>query len=175
MRLNTSYKIIHGFLTYMLEDEPQSFKEAISTPDAPFWKEAVNSEIESILQNHTWELVDLPLGFKPPGYKWIFKRKFKVDGFIDKYKARLVVKGYKQKEGMNNFDTYLPVTRMRTIWMLMAIAILHNLKIHQMDVKAAFLISELHKEIYMELPEGFIVPGQEKKVCKLVKSLYGLK
>ena len=175
MRLNTSYKIIHGFLTYMLEDEPQSFKEAISTPDAPFWKEVVNSEIESILQNHTWELVDLPLGFKPPGYKWIFKRKFKVDGFIDKYKARLVVKGYKQKEGMNNFDTYSPVTRMRTIWMLMAIAILHDLKIHQMDVKAAFLISELNKEIYMELPEGFIVLGQEKKVCKLVKSLYGLK
>ena len=85
------------FLTYMLEDEPQSFEEAISTPKAPFWKEAVNSEIESILQNHTWELVDLPPGCKPLGYKWIFKRKLKADGSIDKYKARLVVKCYKQK------------------------------------------------------------------------------
>ena len=89
----------------MLEDEPQSFKEAISTPKAPFWKEVVNSEIESILQNHTWELVDLPLGCKPLGYKWIFKRKLKADGSIDKYKARLVVKGYKQKEGVDYFDT----------------------------------------------------------------------
>ena len=91
-------------------------------------------------------------------------RSLKVDRSIDKYKARLVVKGYKQKEGMNNFDTYSPVIRIRTIQMLMAIAALHNLKIHQMDVKTAFLIGELNKEIYMEQPEGFIVPGQEKKV-----------
>uniref|UniRef100_A0A2N9ELT5 Reverse transcriptase Ty1/copia-type domain-containing protein n=1 Tax=Fagus sylvatica TaxID=28930 RepID=A0A2N9ELT5_FAGSY len=134
------------FLTFMLEDEPQSFKEAMSMPEAPLWKEAVNSEIESILQNHTWELVDLPPGCKPLGYKWIFKRKMKADGSIDKYKARLVVKGYKQKE-----------------------------EIHQMDVKTAFLNGELDEEIYMEQPEGFIVPGKEKKVCRLVKSLYGLK
>ena len=103
------------FLTYMLEDEPQSFKEAISTPKAPFWKEAVNSEIESILQNHTWELVDLPRGCKPLGYKWIFKRKLKADGSIDKYKARPVVKGYKQKEGVDYFDTYSHVTRITSI------------------------------------------------------------
>ena len=100
-RAKTSKSFGSEFLTYMLEDEPQSFKEAISTPKAPFWKEAVNSEIESILQNHTWELVDLPLGCKPLGYKWIFKRKLKADGSIDKYKARLVVKGYKQKECMD--------------------------------------------------------------------------
>jgi hypothetical protein len=66
----------------MLEDEPQSFKEAISMPEAPLWKRAVNSEIESILQNHTWELVDLPPGCKPLGYKWIFKRKMKADGLL---------------------------------------------------------------------------------------------
>ena len=100
-RAKTSKQFGLDFLTYMLEDEPQSFKEAISTPKAPFWKEAVNSEIESILQNHTWKLLDLPLGCKPLGYKWIFKRKLKVDGSIDKYKARLVVKGYKQKECMD--------------------------------------------------------------------------
>ena len=114
-RAKTSKSFGSEFLTYMLEDEPQSFKEAISTPKAPFWKEAVNSEIESILQNHTWELVDLPLGCKPLGYKWIFKRKLKADGSIDKYKARLVVKGYKQKEGVDYFDTYSPVTRITSI------------------------------------------------------------
>ena len=138
MRLNPSYKIIHGFLTYMLEDEPQSFKEANSTPEVPFWKEAVNSEIESILQNHTWELVDFSPSCKPLGYKWIFKRKLKAYGSIDKYKARLVVKGYKQKEGVDYFDTYSPVTRITSIRMLIAIATLHNLEIHQMDVKSAF-------------------------------------
>ena len=99
----------------MLEDEPQSFKEAISTLGVPFQKEVVNSEIESILQNHTWELVDLPPGCKALGYKWIFKRKLKVDGSIDKYKARLVVKGYKQKEGVDYFGTYSPVTRITSI------------------------------------------------------------
>uniref|UniRef100_A0A2N9FGP9 Integrase catalytic domain-containing protein n=1 Tax=Fagus sylvatica TaxID=28930 RepID=A0A2N9FGP9_FAGSY len=174
-RTKTSKTFGPDFLTFMLEDEPQSFKEAMSMPEAPLWKEAVNSEIESILQNHTWELVDLPPGCKPLGYKWIFKRKMKADGSIDKYKARLVVKGYKQKEGVDYFDTYSPVTRITSIRMLIAIAALYNLEIHQMDVKTAFLNGELDEEIYMEQPEGFIVPGKEKKVCRLVKSLYGLK
>ena len=122
------------FLTYLLEDEPQSFKEAMSSPEAPYWKEAINDEVESILQNHTWELVDLPPGSKPLGYKWIFKKKMKAGGSIDKYKARLVIKGYKQKEGLDYFDTYSPVTRISSIRMLIAIAAIHNLEIHQMDV-----------------------------------------
>ena len=119
--------------------------------------------------------MDLPLGSKPLGYKWIFKKKMKADGSIDKYKARLVIKGYKQKEGLDYFDTYSPVTRISSIRMLIAITAIHNLEIHQMDVKTAFLNGDLNEEIYMEQPEGFLFPGQEKKVCRLVKSLYGLK
>ena len=99
----------------------------------------------------------------------------KTDGSIDKYKARLVAKGYKQKEGLDYFDTYSPVTRITSICMLIAITALHNLEIHQMDVKIAFLNGDLNEEIYMDQPEGFISLGQEKKVCRLVKSLYGLK
>ena len=99
----------------MLENEPQTFKEAMKSSEAQYWKEAVNSEVESILNNHTWELVDLPPGNKPLGYKWIFKRKLKDDGTIDKYKARLVVKGFRQKEGLDYFDTYSPVTRITSI------------------------------------------------------------
>ena len=163
------------FLTYLLESEPQSFKEAVTSPAGALWKEAINSEFESILQNHTWELVDLPPGCKSLGYKWIFKRKMKADGSIDKYKARLVIKGYRQREGLDYFDTYSPVTRINFIQMIIAVAALCNLEIHQMDVKTAFLNGDLDEEIYMEQPEGFIAPGQEKKVCKLVKSLYGLK
>ena len=99
----------------------------------------------------------------------------KVDGSIDKNKAILVIKGYKQKEGLDYFDTYSPVTRITSIRMILAIAALQNLEVHQMDVKTAFLNGVLDEEIYMEKPEGFSAPGQEKKVCRLVKSLYGLK
>ena len=117
----------------------------------------------------------IPPGSKPIGCKWIFKRKLKADGSVDKYKARLVAKGYRQKEGLDYFDTYSPVSRITSIKTLIAIASLNNMEIHQMDVKTAFLNGELDEEIYMEQPEGFVVQGQENKVCKLVKSLYGLK
>ncbi|KAK4380871.1 Retrovirus-related Pol polyprotein from transposon TNT 1-94 [Sesamum angolense] len=150
------------FLTYLLENELRTINEALSSPEAPFWKEAINSEIESIMQNHTWELVDLPSGSKPLGCKWILKRKYKADGSIDKYKARLVAKGFKQKEGLDFFDTYSLVTRITSIRVLIAVAALYDLEIHQMDVKTAFLNGELDEEIYMEQPEGFVVPGQEK-------------
>ena len=93
------------FLTYMLEVEPQTYKEAISSTKGSLWKKAIKSEIDSIMQNHTWELVDLPPGNKLLGSKWIFKQKMKADGTIDKYKARLVIKGYKQREGLDYFDT----------------------------------------------------------------------
>ena len=99
----------------------------------------------------------------------------KPDGSIDRYKASLMAKGFRQKEGLDFFDTYSPVSRITFIRMLIAIAALYNMEIHQMDVKTAFLNGELEEEIYMEQPEGFKAPGQEKKVCKLVKSLYGLK
>ena len=127
------------FLTYLLENKPQSFQEAMNPPEGHLWKEAIKSEIDSILYNHTWELVDLPLGSKPLGYKWIFKNKMKANGTIDKFKARLVIKGYKQKEGLDYFDTYTPVTRINSIRMVLVIVALRNLEVHQMDVKTAFL------------------------------------
>ena len=98
----------------------------------------VNSELNSIISNHTWELVELPPKVKPIGCKWIFKRKLKPDGAIDKYKACLVVKGYKQKHNVDYFDTYSPVTRIASIRILFAIASIYKLVIHQMDVKTTF-------------------------------------
>lgn len=120
-------------------------------------------------------MIDLPPGCKTIGCKWILKRKLKPDGTVEKYKARLVAKGYSQKENIDFFDTFSPVARITSIRVLIVVAALHNLVNHQMDVKSAFLNGELEEEIYMDQPEGFVVPGQERKVCKLDKSLYGLK
>ena len=143
--------------------------------DAPFWKEAINDEMDSIMGNGTWVLTDLTPGCKPLGCRWIFKKKMKSDGTIDKFKARLVVQGFRQKAGIDYFDTYAPVARITTIRLLIALAAIHNLVIHQMDVKTAFLNGDLGEEVYMKQPEGFVESGNEQKVCKLIKSLYGLK
>ncbi|KAA0049877.1 retrotransposon protein, putative, Ty1-copia sub-class [Cucumis melo var. makuwa] len=135
----------------------------MSSPKAPYWKEAVNSEIESIMHNHTWKPVDLPLGSKSLGCKWTFKRKMKTDGSVDKYKARLVAKGYKQQEGLDYFDTYSPVTRITSIHMLIAISALHGFEIHQMEVKTTFLngsnisIIKTTKQILLQLEYSCII------------------
>ncbi|KAL0393234.1 UNVERIFIED_CONTAM: Retrovirus-related Pol polyprotein from transposon TNT 1-94 [Sesamum radiatum] len=152
-------------VTYNIEDDPVTFKDAMATSEAKQWKEDVKSEMYSIISNGTWVLVDLPLGCTTIGCKWIFKKKLKPDGSIDKFKVRLVAKGFKQNEGIDYFDTYFPVARLTMIWVLIALASVYNLLIHQMDVKTAFLYGELEEEIYMDQPEGFIAHGNERKVC----------
>ena len=127
------------------------------------------------MKNNTWVLTDLPPGAKPIDCKCIFKKKLSPDGSIDKYKARLVAKEFSQKQNINYFDTFAPVTRISSIRILIALASIHKFFIHQMDVKIAFLNGDLKEEIYMVQPEGCVISGQENKVCKLIKSLYGLK
>jgi hypothetical protein len=109
------------------------------------------------------------------GCKWVFKKKLRSDGTINKYKIRLVTKGYTQKEGEDFFDTYSHVARLTTICVLLLLATSQGLLIHQMDVKTTFVNGKLEEEIYMTQPNGFLVKGQEDKVCKVQKSLYGLK
>ncbi|KAG8502689.1 hypothetical protein CXB51_000482 [Gossypium anomalum] len=147
----------------------------MKSQDSAFWKEAINDEMDSIMGNQIWILIDLPPGSKPIGYKWIFKKKMKVDGTIQKFKARFVAKGFTQKQCINYFDTYALVEMIATIRLLISLTSIYNLVVHQMDVKTAFLNGKLEEEVYMEQLEGFVVPGQKHKVCKLVKSLYGLK
>jgi hypothetical protein len=163
------------FIVYLVDDTPTFIIEAYASPDADDWKEAIRSEMDPILSNGTWELSKLPFGCKPIGCKWVFKKKLRHDGTVDKYKAWLVAKGYTQKKGEDFFDTYSPVARMTTIQMLLSLAISYGLLVHQMDVKTTFFNGELDKEIYMDPPDGFVVKGEEQKVCKLLKSLYGLK
>ena len=136
------------FTMYLVDNTPTSIAEAYASLDADDWKEAVRSEMDSILSNETWELVERPYGCKSVGCKWVFKKKLKPDGTIDKYKARLVAKGYTQKEGENFFGTYSPVARLITIRVLLSLAISHGLFVHQMDVKTAFLNGELEENLY---------------------------
>nr|GFB45264.1 isochorismate synthase, chloroplastic [Tanacetum cinerariifolium] len=112
-------------------------------------------------------------GCKPLGYKWIFKKKMKADGTIDKYKERLAIKGFRQQEGLYYFDTYS--TRITLVKMILAIVALINKEVHQMDVKMTFLNGDLEIVLHMNQPEGFMALGLERKVCRLVKSLYGLR
>jgi hypothetical protein len=118
---------------------PKTIVEAFTSPDVDDWQEPVRSEMDSILSNETWELVDRPYGCKPMGCKWVFKKKLRPDGTIDKYKERLVAKGYTQKEGEDFFDIYSPIARLTTIRVLLSLTVSHGLLIHRMDVKTTFL------------------------------------
>ncbi|RZB91539.1 Retrovirus-related Pol polyprotein from transposon TNT 1-94 [Glycine soja] len=164
-----------NYMAYTLEEDPSNLQEVLSSLDADLWQEAITDEMDSLESNKTWHLVDLPSGCKPIGCKWILKKKLKPDGTVDKYKARLVAKGFRQRENVDFFDTFSLVTRIKPIRVLISLAAIHSLVVHQMDVKTAFLNDELEEEIYMEQPEGVVIHGQEDKVCKLDKSLYGLK
>ncbi|GKE24478.1 zinc finger, CCHC-type containing protein [Tanacetum coccineum] len=131
--------------------------------------------MDSIIGNNTWVLTDLPPGCRPLGCKWIFKRKLKVDGTVKKFKARMVIQGFKQKSGIDYFDTYAPVARISTIRLLIAMTSIHSLIIHQMDMKTTFLNSELDKKVYMNQPRGFIMPDNENKDMGEVDVILGIK
>nr|GEZ19060.1 zinc finger, CCHC-type [Tanacetum cinerariifolium] len=147
----------------------------MKSQDVAFWKEAINDEMDSIIGNNTWVLADLHQGCRPLVCKWIFKRKLKVDGTVEKFKARLVIQGFKQKSGIDYFDTYALVACISTIRLLIAMVSIHILIIHQMDVKTTFLNGEFDEGVYMNQPQDFIMPGNENNMCKLIKSIYGLK
>jgi hypothetical protein len=152
-RQRTEKSFGDDFIIYLVDDTPKTITEAYSSPDADYWKEVVRSEMNSIMSNVTWEVVERPYGCKRVGCKWVLKKKFRPDGTIDKYKARLVAKGYTQKEGEDFFDTYSPVTRLTTIRVLLSLATSHGLLFHQMDVKTTFLNGELQEEIYIDHPK----------------------
>ena len=159
-------------LLMSLNEEPWDFTEAKSMT---VWVKACEDEITSIEKNHTWFLVDLPAGAKPIGLKWVFKIKRNPDGSVNKYKARLVEKGYVQRYGIDYDEVFAPVARIETIRLIIALAASHGWEVHHLDVKTAFLHGDLKEEVYVKQPEGFEVKGSEEKVYRLSKALYGLK
>lgn len=153
--------------------EPQSWNEMIQSGEKSLWLAAAQEEMSSLLSMNTWELVPRTKGTSIVKCRWIFKKKLDANGNVDRYKARLVAKGFTQKKGIDFKETFSPVVRFETLRFLFATAAAQDWEIHQMDVKTAFLNGDLEETIYMEQPEGFT--QNPNLVCKLKKSLYGLK
>ena len=158
-----------------IRKDPVSFSQAMESDDSSKWMEAMNEELKSMAHNDVWDLIELPNSCKPVGCKWVFKTKRDAKGNIERFKARLVAKGFTQKEGIDYKDTFSPVSKKDSLRIIMALVAHFDLELHQMDVKTAFLNGNLDEDIYMEQPEGFTKKGNEHLVCKLKKSIYGLK
>ncbi|KAJ9544958.1 LOW QUALITY PROTEIN: hypothetical protein OSB04_024665 [Centaurea solstitialis] len=156
-------------------NEPTSYGEAVSGSESEQWQEAMKAEMQSMYDNQVWELTDLPQHCKAVGRKWVFKKKTDMDGNLHTFKARLVAKGFTQTHGIDYDETFSPVAMLKSIRILMAISAYFKYEIWQMDVKTAFLNGKLTEDVYMEQPEGFEDPKNPNKVCKLLKSIYGLK
>lgn len=168
-RLSSSHKAFSVNLS--LVKEPRSFSQAVLDPK---WRDAMNREIQTLQDNQTWSVVPLPPHKKAIGCKWVFKIKHNPDGTVERYKARLVAKGYSQVVGIDYRETFAPVAKLTTVRVLLSLATLQGWHLHQLDVNNAFLNGDLDEDVYMKLPPGFGGKG-EKSVCKLRKSLYGLK
>ena len=147
------------------------FKEALASQQKAKWEEAMRAEMCSLQDNDVWELVELPGGRKPVGSKWVFKVKTNDDGDVEHYKARLVAPGFTQVKGADYDEIFCPVVRMESLRTLVAISVR---KLHQLDITTSFLNGTI-EEVFMRQPDGFVVEGKENLVCKLKRSLYGLK
>ncbi|CAJ2645753.1 unnamed protein product [Trifolium pratense] len=121
----------------------------------------MQEEIDALNANNTWSIVDLPKGKVPIGCKWVYRVKYHANGSIERYKARLVVKGYTQLEGVDYFDTFSPVAKLTTVKTLLALASIKGWYLEQLDVNNAFLHGDLHEEIFMSLPPGINIQGLE--------------
>ncbi|XP_073022626.1 uncharacterized protein [Primulina eburnea] len=155
--------------------EPQSFSQAVVKPE---WCQAMATELEALERNGTWSVVSLPLGKTAVGCRWVYKAKFRADGSLERYKARLVAKGYTQQEGIDYLETFSPVAKLVTVRVLLALASICGWSLTQLDVNNAFLHGDLSEEVYMSLPPGYQHKGAvfpHNAVCKLHKSIYGLK
>jgi hypothetical protein len=150
-----------------------TIEEALSSSEAPFWRTAIEEEYNSLIAMNTWELRMLPPGKKAIPCKWVFKRKLNADGSIERYKARLVVKGFHQQLGIDYNLVFAPVVRASTVQLFFSIVAIEDLECHAIDIKNAFIQGDLEEDIFMQQPSGF--SDGSDCVCFLNKSLYGLK
>jgi hypothetical protein len=132
--------------------ELQTYQEVVSGEESELWQKNMDEEMHSLLENGTWELVERPEGVKPIPMKWVYKVKRDAQGNVERYKFRLVAKGFLQKQGVDFEEVYTLVSKHTTLRTLLAIVTQQDLELHQLDVKTAFLNGELEEEIYMQQP-----------------------
>jgi hypothetical protein len=158
-----------------MEDDPISFHQAMESPNHEKWIEAMEEEMKLMKDNDAWDIVPLPEGAKPVGCKWIFKTKRDLKGKVERYKAHLVAKGFTQKEGIDYKETLSHVSSKDSLRIIMAFVAHFDLELHQMDVKTTFLNGNIGETIYMVQAKHFVRGDPKSMVCKLRKSIYGLK
>jgi len=165
-----------GFAFGLRPTDPTSLRDAYARPDGNEWRKAVAEELQSLMAAGTWTLVpraSMPHGARLLRFKYVLKTKLGVDGEVERYKARLCVQGFSQREGIDYKEVFAPVARYESIRVLLALAAGDGLLVHQMDVKSAFLNAALDEELYMAVPPGLHCPAD--MVCRLDRALYGLK
>ena len=156
------------------DDEPTTYYESLNSPKSEKWLEAMKSEMDSMLVNQVWTLVEPPEGIKPIGCKWILKKENNIEGNVITYKGELIAKGYRQRQGVDYNKSFSLVAMLKSIRILLAIVAHYDYKIWQMDVKMAFHKGNLSKDVYMTQLEVFTL-GNGSKVCKLQRFIYELK
>jgi hypothetical protein len=159
-------------MSHIIDFEPSGHGEAIGEK---VWQDAMTEEYQSILKNDVWDIVPRPEGKSVVTSKWIYKIKHAVDGSVKKYKARFVARGFSQVAGVDYDETFAPVAQHTSIRTIIALAAYMGWKLHQIDVKTAFLNGEIDEEVYIKQPEGFMIHDKKTHVCRLKKALYGLK
>lgn len=157
----------------LLSLEPSTFKEALSAIDSDEWQKSIDDELDAHRKNTTWDLVPRKPGTKEISAKWVFKRKLAPDGSIERYKARLVARGFSQIHGIDYNEVFSPVVRMDSIRLLFSLCAQLDLEYLQFDVATAFLNGSIEEELYLRPPEGLEAP--DGYTCRLRKSLYGLR
>ena len=155
--------------------DPTSWKEVMASTDKAKWVNAMEKEMESLHANEVRVLVEIPKDRKAVGSQWIYKTKRNANGTIERHKVRLVAQGFSQQYAQDYDETFSLVVRFESLRKVIALTIQNGLKLHQMDVTTAFLNGELKEEVHMKQPEGYVVKGKEGLVCKLKKSIHGLK
>ncbi|KAM0972168.1 hypothetical protein ACFX2A_020331 [Malus domestica] len=166
------YPLHHALSVLLTTDEPTCFTQAVRKPE---WRAAMTEEINALFLNNTWVLVPPSPTQNKVGCKWVYRIKWKSDGSIDRYKARLVAKSFHQQPGIDYDETFSPVVKLATIRTVLSLAISNHWSVRQLDVKNAFLHGHLKEEVYMSQPPGFVDPQHPNHVCCLTKALYGLK
>ena len=159
-------------MSHFIDSEPSTYEEVV---EQQMWKDAMVEEYQSIMKNDLWEVVSRPEGKSVATSKWIYKIKHAANGSVEKYKARFVARGFSQKEGVDYDETFAHVARYTSIRAIISLASVLSWRLHQMDVKTAFLNGIIEEEVYIEQPKGFMIHEKESHVCRLKKTLYGLK